>query len=215
MSNPAINRLMGVETRFPDKSGPPIFSSSFKNIGSTLILLCLLFLSSVATADANNGEFLGFKLGERYAVPRGLVAKDHITGALSYVINPEHRHQHMGSMALYVSPKSSIIGSIFGEWYFSNKASAREFSDRYLQTLEDQYRNWRRRRVSLTNGDYQLWVDLEERPPIIDHWPSAKKFRVSVALIYAPDSARRKDWMAMIAQEAGAISARDSRQHRP
>lgn len=213
MSKPPNYRPVGVEPRFPGKRGRSPDSLSIQYIASALISVYLLFLSAVACADANNGEFLGFKLGERYSVPRGSVGRDHITGALSYVVNPVHRHQHMGSMSLYVSPKSSIIGSIFGEWYFSNKASASEFSDRYLQTLEDQYRDWRRRRISLTNGDYQLWVDLEERPPIIDHWPSAKKFRVSVALIYAPDSVRRKDWLAMLAREATAFSARDIRNH--
>ena len=66
-----------------------------KNLGSTLIYLGLLFFSAGATGDANDGEYLGFKLGDRYAVPRGSVGKSHITGALSYAIDPEHRHQHM------------------------------------------------------------------------------------------------------------------------
>jgi hypothetical protein len=177
--------------------------------GSVLVALAaiivsgLLLLSAPAFADANDGEYLGFKLGEKFAAPRGAIARQHITGALSYSIDPEHRHQHMGSLALYVSPKSSIIGSIFGEWYFSSERSARQFADRYMLTLEEKYGHWRRRRSTLTNGDYQLWVDLEEKPPVVEHWPSAKTVRVSVALIFAPESARRKEWLAMVASEAG------------
>ena len=80
--------------------------------------------------------------------------------------------------------------------------------DRYVLALEDEYSDWKRRRSTLTNGDYQLWVDLEQKPPIVDHWPSAKKFRVSVALIYAPDSAARAEWMAMIKSELDGLQAR-------
>jgi hypothetical protein len=100
-----------------------------------------------------------------------------------------------------VSPESLIIGSIFGGWYFSSERAAKDFSDRYFQTLDEKYSHWKRRRSSLTNGDYQLWVDLERKPPIVDHWPSDKQFRVSVALIFAPDSEARRDWMATIQGE--------------
>jgi len=173
----------------------------FKNLGSTLIYLGLLFFSAGAFADANDGEYLGFKLGDRYAVPRGSVGKSHITGALSYAIDPEHRHQHMGSMSLYVSPKTHTIGSIFGEWYFSGERSAREFSERYKRSLEERYSHWKRRRSYLTNGEYQLWVDVEQRSPFADSWPFEKKFRVSVALIYWPDSGQRAEWLARLVRE--------------
>ena len=169
------------------------------------VFIILLFLSAAAVADANNGEYLGFKLGEKFSVPRGAVAYDHITGALFYVVNPGQRHQHISSLSIYVSPKSSIIGSIFGEWYFSNARSAKDFSGRYLQTLEKEYSHWKRRGNSLTNGDYQLWVDLEQKPPIVDHWPSDKNFRVAIALIFAPDSTRRNEWMATIHREVNNL----------
>lgn len=170
-----------------------------------LIFISLLFLSGTAIADANDGEFLGFKLGEKYLAPRGSVAQHHIMGALIYVVDTDRGHRHMDTLSIYTSPKSSTIGSIFGAWYFSSKRSAKDFSDRYLRTFDKKYNNWRRRRSSLTNGDYQLWVDLEQKPPIVDHWPSRKNFRVSVALIFAPDSARRSDWMATIQREANDL----------
>ncbi len=165
------------------------------------MLIGLIFFSSFATADANKGEFLGFKLGDKYAVPPGSVGKSLITGAMYYAVDPEQRHQHMGSLSLYVSPRSSIIGSIFGGWYFPSKKKAQAFADHYLRIVEQQYGHWKRRRNVFTNGDYQLWVDLEEKPPTYDHWPSEMKFRVSVALIFAPDSTLRGEWLAMIQQE--------------
>jgi len=173
-----------------------------------LLFISLLFFATAAFADANDGEYLGFKLGERYSAPRGAVGRNHVTGAVVYAVDAHKRHQHIGSLSIYVSPKSSVIGSIFGEWYFVNKQSAKQFMDRYVLALEDEYSDWKRRRSTLTNGDYQLWVDLEQKPPIVDHWPSAKKFRVSVALIYAPDSAARAEWMAMIKSELDGLQAR-------
>ena len=170
-----------------------------------LILISLLFFSASAIGDANDGEYLGFKLGERFSAPRGAVRRNHLMGALIYVVDPRQRVEHIDSVSVYVSPKSSIIGSIFGEWYFSSARSAKNFADRYMPTLENKYSHWRRRRSSLTNGDFQLWVDLEQKPPIVDHWPSDKNFRVSIALIFAPDSPRRSEWMATIRKEANAL----------
>ena len=166
-----------------------------------LMFICLLFLSTSVLADANDGDHLGFKLGAKFSVPDGAVGWDHITGAVVYIVDPHERHQHVGSLSVYVSPKSSIIGSIFGDWYFSSKRSAQHFSDRYMEIFETEYSSWKRRRNTLTNGDYQLWVDLEQRPPIVDYWPSDKRFRVSVALIYAPETAARDAWMLRLRRE--------------
>jgi len=167
-----------------------------------LIFISLLFLSTSVLADANDGEYMGFKLGSKFSVPEGAIGRDHMMGALVYILNPHQRHQHMGSLSIYVSPKSSIIGSVFGDWYFSSKRSAQQFSDRYMQTLETKYSGWKRRRNTLTNADYQLYVDLEQKPPIVDYWPSDKKFRVSVALVFTPESATRHAWMVLVKRES-------------
>ena len=167
-----------------------------------LTFICLLFLSTSVLADANDGDHMGFKLGSRFTVPEGAISRDHITGAIVHTVDPHQRHQHVGSLSLYVSPKSSIIGSVFGDWYFSSKRSAQHFSDRYMETLETTYSSWKRRRNTLTNGDYQLWVDLEQKSPFSDHWHSDKKFRVSLALVFAPDSAARDSWMVRLRRES-------------
>ena len=180
-----------------------------------IAILLSLLVSATAVADANHGEYLGFKLGDKFSVPRGSAAEDHIIGALIYTVDPHPRHQHIGSLSVYVSPKSSIIGSIFGEWYFSDERSAQYFMDRYMDNLEKKYSHWKRqrsrwhrKRAPLTNGEFQLWTDLEQRPPFVNHWPSAKKFRVSVALVFAPDSEGRSEWMATIKNELNDLQAR-------
>jgi len=171
----------------------------------SLILIGFIILSTPAFADANDGEYLGIKLGEKLKTPRGAIGKDHVMGAKIYVVDPGRQPHHIDSVSIYVTPKSSIIGSIFGEWYFSSRRSAERFADRYLSSLEMKYGHWERRGRSLTYGDYQLWVEVEERPPIVDHWPSDKNSRVAIGLIFAPDSVGRNEWMALIDREVNNL----------
>ncbi len=176
-----------------------------------LILFGFIFISTTAFADANDGEYLGFKLGEKLTVPRGAVSMDHVTGAMIYALDPGQHPHHIDSISIFVSPKSSIVGSIFGEWYFSNPRAAKVFADRYLSSLELRYDHWIRRGRSLTFGDYQLWVDIEEKPLIVDYWPSDMNTRVAIGLIYARESLGRNEWMALIKSEVGNLefAARD------
>jgi hypothetical protein len=199
----------------PDRIDRQFSYSLLRTLGKIMtrksIFISLLLASTSVVADANDGEYLGFTLGQSYSVPRGAAAKDHIIGALIYTVDPHRRQQHLGSLSLYVSPGSSVIGSIFGGWYFTSERAAKSFSERYVQILENEYGDWKRRRNSFTNGKYQLWVDLEKKPPVVDHWPSDKKYRVAVALTYAPDSSARSEWMAVINWElnGGKLSTRN------
>jgi hypothetical protein len=59
------------------------------------IFISLLLVNTSVVADANDGDYLGFTLGQSYSVPRGAVAKDHIIGALVYAVDPQRRQQHL------------------------------------------------------------------------------------------------------------------------
>ena len=175
-----------------------------------LFFISLILFNTSVIADANDGEYLGHTLGDKFRVPRGAVDEYHITGAMIYAVDPRRQAHHVDSMSIYVSPKSSIIGSIFGEWYFSNARSAKSFADNYLAALEKKYPHWKLRGRSLTYGDHQLWVDIEEKPPFDDYWPSHDEHRVSIGLIFAPNSTGRNKWMSLIRSEVNnfELSAR-------
>ena len=146
------------------------------------IVACVLLLAgSVTFADANDGEYLGYRLGDKYPIPKRTAVRPHITGALIFDLNPGEHPHHVDTISLYVSPTSSIVGSIFGEWYFSNERAAESFADRYLAKLHGKYPNWMRTGRSLTYGDYQLWASVEKRPPVAEHWLSPKGYRVRLA----------------------------------
>ncbi len=177
----------------------------------SLRIICGLFAcvmlvgSSSSFADANDGEYLGFRLGDKYSAGKGTGIRNHITGALIFDLSAGQQDHHVDTISIYVSPTTSIIGSIFGEWYFTNERAAHVFADRYLDTLEKKYQHWMRYRRSLTHDNYQLWVSVEEKPPLTEHWLSAKRYRVDIGLIYAPDSLGRSEWMAMVFMEANKL----------
>ena len=176
------------------------FAGRGKIIGA-LLILC----STLAVADANHGDYLGYRLGDKYAIPKGTAGRDHIMGAQIFDLDPGSHPHHVDTISIYASPTSSIIGSIFGEWYFSSNRAAKQFADRYLAQLKRKYADWDRSRRSLTNDEYQLWVNIEQKPPVIDYWPSARKFRVAIGLIYAPDTLARNEWTAIIYMEVNNL----------
>ena len=176
------------------------FAGRGKIIGA-LLILC----STLAFADANHGDYLGYRLGDKFAIPKGIAGRDHIMGAQIFDLDPGSHPHHVDTISIYASPTSSIIGSVFGEWYFSSNRAAKQFADHYLAQLETKYADWDRSGRSLTNDEYQLWVDIEQKPPVIDYWPSAKKFRVAIGLIYAPDTLARNEWMAIIYMEVNNL----------
>ena len=47
-----------------------------------LYLISLIIFSASAIADANDGEYLGYSLGDKFKVPRGATGDYHITGAM-------------------------------------------------------------------------------------------------------------------------------------
>jgi hypothetical protein len=164
-----------------------------------------MLFSASALADANDGEYLGYTLGDKFKAPRGADSDFHITGAMVYVVDPKRQPHHIDSMSIYVSPKSSIIGSIFGEWYFTSARAAKSFADNYLESLEEKYPHWKLRGRSLTYDDHQLWVEVEEKSPFEDYWPSRKNHRVAIGLIYAPNSLGRSEWMSLVHWEVNDI----------
>jgi hypothetical protein len=181
-------------------------ASRGKIIGA-LLILC----STLAFADANDGDYLGYRLGDKFAIPKGTAGRDHILGAQIFDLDPGVHPHHVDTISIFASPASSIIGSIFGEWYFASNRAATHFADRYLAQLETKYANWTRSKRSLTNEQYQLWVDIEQKPTVTDYWPSSKKFRVAIGLIYAPDTLARNEWMSIIYMEVNnlELSARE------
>ncbi len=77
----------------------------------------LIFLSMHAFADGDDGEYLGFKLGDRFSVPRGVVGKDYIMGALTFNVDPGRHPHHIlryfrNLLRCLLNPKTKIFSDI-------------------------------------------------------------------------------------------------------
>lgn len=171
-----------------------------------LVLLTGAFAAALlstghARADAGSGEYMGYRLGEKFRTPDNVEPRPHVAGPRVYDFVAETRDHGAESMSIYATPQSSIIGSIFGEWYFSSQAAARQFANRYLESLTRRYGEWTAKGNSLTHEDYQLTVEVQRKSRNDDFWPSPRKYRVAASLIYAPDSIARGEWMAIVIME--------------
>jgi hypothetical protein len=170
----------------------------------------LLAFGTTAHADADNGEFMGYRLGEEFVAPENAEPRPHVAGPRVYDFVVESRDHGAESMSIYASPRSSIIGSIFGEWYFSSRVAAKRFAERYLQSLTRRYDHWATKGSYLTHDSYQLSVEVQKKSRNDDFWPSPGKYRVAASLIYAPESLARGEWMAIVYMETSnpALTAR-------
>jgi hypothetical protein len=178
----------------------------------TFLIAAALLMSGAARADASNGEYMGYRLGDKFAVPEHAQARPHVAGPLVYEFDINGRDHGVETMRVFVSPESSIIGSIFGEWYFESRRTARQFAERYLSTLRRKYDQWTPGDHYVANDDYQLSVEVQKQSNNGEYWPSTKKYRVAASLIYAPDSLGRGEWMAIVYLESSNLELAASQQ---
>jgi len=171
----------------------------------TLLTAAALLSSGPARADASTGEYMGYRLGDRFTVPAHARSRPHVAGPLVYEFDVNGRDHGVETMRIFVSPETSIIGSIFGEWYFESRRSASQFAERYLGTLRRRYNEWSPDDQHLTNDDYELSVEVQKQSSDSEYWPSSKKYRVAASLIYAPDSLGRGEWMAIVRLESSNL----------
>jgi len=120
---------------------------------SRIIGAILILCSTLAFADANHGDYLGYRLGDKYAIPKGTTGRDHIMGAQIFDLDPGSHPHHVDTISIFASPTSSIIGSVFGEWYFASNRTAKQFADRYIaRSLAFSQKIPRRHRSYLCTG---------------------------------------------------------------
>lgn len=171
----------------------------------TGIVAAALLAGGTARGDADDGLYLGFRLGEKFDPPEVAQARSHVAGPLIYDFPVNSRDHGAESMTIFVTPESSIIGSIFGEWYFANRRAAQRFADRYFTTLRRKYPEWSDEDRSLTSERFQLFVDVQKQSANDEFWPSSQEYRVSASLIYSPDSLNRGEWMAIVYLESANL----------
>ena len=154
-------------------------------------------------ADANDGEFMGYRLNERYAMTENTQSGPSLSGNLVLIAENPVMPADMGQVRLTTTLESRTIGFIEAAQNFADEAAAREFARKYYNLLHAKYPAWH-----IDTGRIQLnETTLMPTALNMDRWPytirmklnetdtqNGKPFRVSLTLRYLFDTPERKAW---------------------
>jgi hypothetical protein len=165
-------------------------------------LLCGMSPATVI-ADANDGEFMGYRLNDRYAMTDQTQKGSSLSGNLVVIAENPVMPADMSEVRLTTTLESHTIGFIEASQNFADEATAREFARKYYNLLHAKYPDWR-----IDTGRIQLnEKTLMPTALNMDRWPytirmkltesdvqDGKPFRVSLTLRYLFDTPERKAW---------------------
>lgn len=177
------------------------------------VLLC--FATSyplTAGADANDGEFMGYRLNQRYPVT-ATTEKGRSAGGNTQVVaeNPV-MPADIESVRINCTVSTCTIGFIEAITHFETEQAARDFATKYYQLLRAKYPDWivqtgqmgfnddlRPVALSIDKPPHRLRLRLYDLPPGSD-----SKFRIGIGLSYLPDSREQVSWTDMALSERSA-----------
>jgi len=168
--------------------------------------------SAPAAADANDGEFMGYRLNQRYKMTDRTRFGPSLGGNLLIVAERPVMPEDMGEVRLTTTLESHVIGFIEASQNFATDRDAREFARKYYKLLHAKYPEWQ-----IDAGTIQLdETTLMPSALNMERWPytirikiaqtdanDGPPFRVSLTLRYLFDSAERRAWNDLARFEQG------------
>jgi len=163
-------------------------------IALSIMLPVLLFYTTNAAADANDGDLFGYSLGDRYTEQES-EPRDNGQLALIATQNPV-KPAAIEKVYVLVTPVSRTIGKIAGETWYESGEDAIVAYERFRAILRDKYGDWETREQTeqqfhtsrFLMGDYDLNVQVSG-PHRGDLGASSKQaFRFMIALSFQPSS---------------------------
>jgi len=173
-------------------------------IRSIRLLLAILIMTPVAVlADAGQGEFMGYKLGDSYTVSDTTVMRSSASGNLIISAEAAVKPADIAEVSLLTTSESYAIGYIDAAQWFETEAQAREFGRKYYQILRAKYFDWvlgqermnsdlQITELGFTKSPYSLQMRLEE-----DEHDGEPKWRLSMRLSWTNDSKEARAWRNM------------------
>jgi hypothetical protein len=171
-----------------------------------LLLLCLLALPAVALADAANGQFMGFKLGDDYPqAPEGSVSTT--TGNLLILADDPVKPAGIQQVNLVVTPMSLTIGQIIASSWYDTEAQAREAGRHFAELLRVKYPDWTFEGEVMDGNMRIVEVRLEKVPHSVklrlveEEHDGRDMWRFSMSLGWQPNTKGRLAWQNMAASQ--------------
>ena len=174
-----------------------------------LFLCCLFALPTVAIADANDGQFMGYELGTEYPTPPREIE---ITTAGNLLIEAENptKPSNIVQVNLVATPESQTIGYIIASSWYASEGEAREVGRRYVELLRAKYSDWdfgremmdaslRIVELNFDKAPYNLQLSLRR-----DEYDGRSMWRFSMGLGWHRESKEWHAWQNRAATEQAA-----------
>jgi len=181
------------------------------------LLCCLFVLPSVAIADANNGQFMGYELGTEYPTPPREVE---VTTAGNLLIEAENptKPTDIVQVSMVATPDSQTIGYIIAASWYATEDEAREVGRHYVELLRAKYPDWdfgrelmdaslRIVELNFDKAPYSLQLSLRR-----DEYDGRSMWRFSMGLGWHRESREWLAWQNRAATEQAAGKATEHEQ---
>lgn len=168
-----------------------------------VLLSAVFLLPLIALADANNGEFMGYSLGQDYNASSATQEFVNTTGNLLITAEAPVKPDDIADVALVATPETRTIGYIDAASWFETEEEARAFGHRYAKLLRAKYPAWRFGRevmdsymrvveVSFENAPYDLRLQLKK-----DQRGGKQMWRFSMSLRWMHGTKEYEAWRNM------------------
>jgi hypothetical protein len=174
-----------------------------------ILLLCAVVPGAVM-ADAADGDFMGYRLGDRYQRSADMQQQTTATGNLLIVAADPVKPADIAVVTLLTTPESLTIGYIAAAQWFQTEEEARAMGRKYVDLLRAKYPDWAFGRegmdsnlklieVNLDNAPHNLRLRLDEgKHDDTDMW------RFSMTLGWMQTSAEEQVWRDRAVKELSA-----------
>lgn len=179
------------------------------------LLCCILAVPTVALADANDGQFMGYQLGDNY--PAELRHSEITTsGNLLIVAEDPVKPASIDEVRLVATPKSRTIGYIAATSWHDTEEAARADGRRYAEALRTLYPDWdfgrelmdarlRIVEVNLDKSPYHLQLRLDR-----DQHDGRDMWRFTMGLGWEEGSREWQVWQDQAAGERATAQSSDA-----
>lgn len=150
---------------------------------------------AVAHADARDGEFFGYTLGQEFLEPDD---GSHDAGRVKLIAaNKPVKPDSIESVYVLVTPVTRTIGRIAGETWYANGEEAIVAYERFREILRSRYADWRIdeqtdlhfHMTRFRHGDYVLGVQASGPHRDAVSGKDDRPFQLVLSLSYAGDTA--------------------------
>jgi hypothetical protein len=130
----------------------------------TLLLVSAFFIPGMVYADASEGDFMGYRLGNNYLLTAQTGSRATTNGNLSITAEQPVKPDSISEVTLITTPETLTIGFINASSWFATEDEARQFGKQYIELLRAKYPDWNFGRERM-NADMRIdEVNLDHSP---------------------------------------------------